>query len=79
MIQLYDLGNDIWEIHSEKYGIFKSSSALVFRKAIRWGIRYSDLEYAIDSMLKNDHDYADFGMYNTFIFSAKMSDIRKVS
>lgn len=76
MIQLYDLGNDIWEISCEKYGTFKSSSALVFRKAINWGIPYSELEYAIESLLKNNDDYADFGINKTFLFSSK---IRKVS
>lgn len=71
MIQLYDLGNGMMEISSEKFGTFKSTANLVLRTAIRWGIPYSELEYAIDCMLKNDHDYADFGFRKTFIFSAK--------
>ena len=61
MIQLYDLGNGVMEISCEKYGTYRNGADLVLRKAIKWGIPFKELEYAIDCMLKLDHDYADLG------------------
>lgn len=71
MFQLYDHGNNVWEICSEKQGSFKSGFELVIRKAINWGIPFRELEMAVESMLRNDDDYADFGIYKTFLFSTK--------
>ena len=76
MYRLRDLKDGMYQIHSKKQGAMEGPLQPIFRQAIEWGVVPKDLIYAIRHLKSSGDDYADFGIFGSFIFS--MKDKKKV-
>jgi hypothetical protein len=66
--QLLNLGSH-WEFHGPT-GIFKGDLKKICTYAVvRLGFHFKELEIAVDEMEKNFHNGAEFGIYQSFIFT----------
>lgn len=77
-VTLRDLKNGLYQIHSAKHGAFKGALNSTFWEAVKWGVEAKELNYAVKHLAESGDDYADFGVFGSFIFSSKNSD-QKVS
>lgn len=69
---LYEVANDQWALHVKGGAAFVGSFRKVVRHAVtRLGFKLSEIEYATQEMLKQDHNGAHFGVYRGFIFTFK--------
>lgn len=71
--QLFNLGSH-WELHSAS-GVFKGDLRKVCTYAVAdLGFPFKELEIAVEEMEKNFHDGAEFGIYQSFIFTFDKGD-----
>lgn len=75
-MKLRDKKNGLYQIHS-KHGAFEGPLNLIYWQAVEWGLTTSELDFGIKVMKRENHDYATFGIFGGFIFSA--NDERKAS
>jgi len=68
MYQIYSK-NDQWVFSQKGVVKFEGSLKDIVKSAIVYGIEFNELEIAVDTMIKNDHNAAEFGMFKSFIFS----------
>lgn len=69
--RLRDLKNGLFQIHSTHYGAYEGTPGVIFNQAKRMGIHEEDLKVAVNELHNNHHDYAEFGMFGRFLFTAK--------
>lgn len=71
--QLLNLGS-YWEFHGPT-GVFKGDLKKVCTFAVlQLGFPFKELEIAVDEMEKQFHNGAEFGIYQTFIFTFDKED-----
>lgn len=60
---------DLYQIHSE-HGAFEGPLVQIWQKMV-WEYEFENKEIrmALDEMMKNDHDVANFGIFKSFIFT----------
>ncbi len=77
-VRLRDLKNGLYQIHSTKHGAFEGTLNPIFWEAVKWGVEAKELNYAVKHLNESGDDYADFGVFGSFMFSSKDST-KKVS
>ena len=71
--QLLNLGSH-WELHGPS-GVFKGDLKKICTYAVvKLGFPFKELEIAVDEMEKQFHNCAEFGIYQTFIFTFDKED-----
>ena len=70
MFRLRDLKNGVYQIHKKDGEAFEGTLKAIFRASVELGVRVPDFELAVNEMTKNGHDYAEFGIFGRFIYSA---------
>ena len=60
-----------YELHSSEKGAFEGDLNSITNKAIEIGMRPDELTVAYQTMAKNKHTVAEFGMNGTFMYSHK--------
>jgi len=60
---------DLYQIHSAE-GAFEGQLVHIWQK-MNWEyeIENKEIRYALDEMVKNDHDVANFGIFKSFLFT----------
>ena len=83
---LYEIeGEDNWAFHVKEGPVFMGTFKKVVTYMIsRLGFDPSEIDYAVKTMVQEEHNAAHFGMYRGFIFSfskefKNVKDIKKVS
>lgn len=71
MFRLRDLKNGLYQIHKTKGPAFEGTPRSIFTEAIKMGIVEQHLAYAVVTLDKKDHDYADFTTQGLFIATMK--------
>ena len=61
----------VWEIHFKHGVVVEAQMDRIVEEAEAWGVHREDMMVAITEIIDNDHDYADFGVLKTFLFTAK--------
>ena len=72
MYEIYQLGSDLFEIHSSFYGeqAMRGTRLAILTYAVHTlGFKPMELEMALLDMIKRDHNAAHFGINKTFIYS----------
>ena len=73
-MQLYKIG-DLWQVHTINLGAYEGNFNQIMSYCMsKLDIRAEELEVAVSEMMRNDHDAADFGIRNTFIYSFRRKD-----
>lgn len=71
MYRLRDLKNGMYQIHVLDGQAFEGPVRPIFLKCVALGLKPAEVEEAILDMTRLNHDYAEFGVFKTYIFSAK--------
>lgn len=71
MYRLRDLKNGKYQIHAMDGAAYEGDVRPIFKKCIELGLNPAEVEEAILDMKRQNHDYAEFGVFKTYIFSAK--------
>lgn len=70
-VRLKDLKNGLYQIHSSKHGAFEGALNPIFWEAVSWGVETKELNYAVKHLAESGDDYADFGVFGSFMFSGR--------
>ena len=62
---------DQWSLKNSKHGIFFGTMEKIMDIGEQIGLDSDDLDYAICTMLKMNHNVAEFGLYGTFMYTSK--------
>lgn len=68
--RLRRLKNGKYQIHKLGGKAFEGPRALILRAAFEMRVDISDFRYAVKTMRRLNHDYADFGIFGTFLWTA---------
>lgn len=66
MYRLKILQNGLFQIHTAQYA-YEGTKEAIFVACEELGMLREELNFAVDQMRVKGHDYADFGIYKTFI------------
>lgn len=69
MYRVRSLKNGTFQFHMQNGPAFVGSRLAITTTAVDFGVDADELEFALAEMVKLDHDYAEFGIYGTFLFS----------
>lgn len=75
MYRLRDLKNGKYQIHVSKGPAFEGDRKSILKKCLAIGIRVSCFRAAVKELRKLDHDYAEFGVFKSFMYT--IQDDRK--
>lgn len=75
MYQIYKYHDSSYIIKTSTRNVPVSSlkDLVLVMKAL--GSNFSEIEYGLSEMVRNDHNYADYGVNKMFIFSCKKHDM----
>lgn len=75
---LHMMAPDTWVFDDHSGQLFDGRFKAVISHMIDRGFSMNDVETAVNEIIKNDHDSANFGMFKGFIFSYNRKE-KKVS
>jgi len=62
--------NGMYQIHSPQ-GAFEGPQQKIFRKAVELGVESSELTFAHQELVFNNHNCAEFGLFGRFLYTSK--------
>lgn len=71
MYRLRDLKNGDYEFHTHEGKAYRGSKEAVFTLAMEHGIPLKELKIAEQELSFYDHDRAEFGVFRSFLYTAK--------
>jgi hypothetical protein len=71
MYRLRDLKNGLYQIHVMDGAAFEGPVGPIFKKCVELGLRPAEVEEALCDLTRLNHDYAEFGVFRHYIFTAK--------
>ena len=69
--RLRDLKNGLFQIHVSDGPAYEGAQDVIIAAAINMGLDYDDLKFAVFELETTNHDYAEFGIFGRFIYTAK--------
>ena len=73
MIKLYSLDKHSYQVESKAFNISVRGNYRTAMEVMHHiGVSHLELSYALDEMLKNNHEVAEFGVHKRFVFTSKL-------
>jgi len=77
---IIELANNVWSLQYDDGKSFTGTfKEVVLFSITAHGIKLSEIELAVQTMIKEGHDVAHFGIWGTFMFSFTRKFERKAS
>lgn len=71
MYRLRDLKNGLWQIHVSNGPAYEGTFSKIYRECVRLGLPHKEIEDAVVELRNNEDDYAEFGVFGTFMFTMR--------
>lgn len=69
---IFELSNNVWCLQfSEGKSFTGTFKEVILHAVVGHGIKLQEIEVAVQTMIKDGHDAAHFGMWGTFMYSFK--------
>lgn len=69
MYRLRDLKNGSYQIHVANGTAFEGSLKAIVKKCVELRLRLPEVQEAIIELHRLNHDYAEFGVFGTFMYT----------
>lgn len=61
----------LFQIHMKGRQSYEGSPQLIFQQAVKYGLNPSEVSLAMDLLVRNQDDYAEFGIFGSLIYTTK--------
>lgn len=73
MIKWEKISEDEWIVSSDEKSIKVNGLRSLIAYSMAFGLNIDDIEHAQVELIRRDHDYCEFGIWGSFIYSEKIN------